>query len=63
MKLKLIRNDTQGSVLVEAAITFPLSILLVFGIVLGSLAMWIEIGLRHGVEMAARCASVNDAAI
>jgi Flp pilus assembly protein TadG len=63
MKLKLIRDDTQGSILVEAAVTMPLFILLTFGITQAGLLFWVWAGLQHGVEMAARCASVSDAAI
>ncbi len=62
MKLKRIRNDTRGSTLVEYALTFPLFILLIFGIAQAGLVFWTYIGLQHGVEMAARCASINDAA-
>jgi Flp pilus assembly protein TadG len=62
MKLKLIRDDTQGSTLVEFTLTLPIFLLLMFGIVQAGLLLWTQVGLQHGVEMAARCASVNYAA-
>jgi Flp pilus assembly protein TadG len=63
MKLKLIRDDTRGGTIVEYAVTMPLFLLLTFGLVQGGLLFWTQIGLQHGVEMAARCASVNYAAL
>jgi Flp pilus assembly protein TadG len=59
MKAKCIHADTQGAVLVEAAITLPLFILTIFIVVELGLLIWTQAGLQHGVEMAARCASVN----
>lgn len=59
MKPKRILADAQGAVLVEAAITLPLFILTIFTIVELGLLIWTQAGLQHGVELAARCASVN----
>jgi Flp pilus assembly protein TadG len=53
----------RGSVSVESALTMPLFLLLTFGLAQAGLLLWTQIGLQHGVEMAARCASINDAAI
>jgi Flp pilus assembly protein TadG len=59
MKLKLIRDDTRGATLVEFSVTLPFFLLLTFGLVQAGLLLWTQLGLQHGVEMAARCASVN----
>src|SRR4249920_469420 len=59
MIVKLIRDDTQGSTLVEYTLTIPLFLLLMFGLVQAGLLLFTYSGLQHGVERAARCASVN----
>jgi Flp pilus assembly protein TadG len=59
MMLRQIYRDTRGATAVEFAMTAPVFIAMLFGIIqLGSL-LWTQLGLQHGVEMAARCASVN----
>lgn len=52
------RDDT-GSSAVEFALTVPVFILFVFGVIEAGLLFWSQIGLQHGAEMAARCATVN----
>jgi TadE-like protein len=59
MKLKQIRDDTRGNSLVEFTVTLPLFLLLMFGLVQAGLLLYTQNGLQHGVEVAARCASVN----
>ena len=59
MKLKQIRDDTRGNALVEFTFTFPFFLLLMFGLVQAGLLLYTQNGLQHGVEVAARCASVN----
>lgn len=59
MKLKLLRDDTRGGALVEAAVTMPLFLSLTWGIIEAGLLLWTYAGLQHGVEVATRCASVN----
>ena len=49
--------------IVENTITMLVFVLLTMGITQVGLIMWSAVGLEHGVEMAARCASVSDAAI
>lgn len=56
-------HDEWGGALVEFTAVLPLLILLTFGVVQAGLILWIKVGLQHGVEMAARCASVSDTAI
>jgi Flp pilus assembly protein TadG len=56
--LKFCRN-TEGVTAVEFAITAPVFLMVIFGILeLGAL-LWTQLGLQHGTEMAARCARVN----
>ena len=59
MKLKQMRDDTRGATLVEFTFTFPFFLLLMFGLVQAGLLLYTQAGLQHGVEAAARCASVN----
>ena len=61
--IRRIIRDEQGSVIVENTITMLVFVLLTMGITQAGLIMWSAVGLEHGVEMAARCASVSDAAI
>ena len=62
MKPKQIWDDTRGATLVEFTVTFPFFLLLTFGLVQAALLLYTQSGLQHGVEVAARCASVNYAA-
>jgi Flp pilus assembly protein TadG len=59
MSLTRLAGDTRGSTSVELAITVPLFMMLTFGIIEAGWMMWDLVGLQHGVEMAARCASVR----
>ena len=59
MTLKQIRDDTWGGTIIEFTVTFPLFLLLMFGLVQAGLLLFTQAGLQHGVERAARCASVN----
>jgi Flp pilus assembly protein TadG len=59
MKLKQIRDDIRGNALVEFTVTLPLFSLIMFGVGQAGLLLYTQNGLQHGVEVAARCASVN----
>jgi len=59
MMLRAVGRDTKGSAALEFALTAPLFFALVFGVIEAGLMVWVKLGLQHGVEMAARCASVN----
>jgi Flp pilus assembly protein TadG len=59
MNLKRLPGDTCGGTAVEFALTVPLFLMLTFGIIEAGWMMWNMVGLQHGVEMAARCASVT----
>jgi Flp pilus assembly protein TadG len=63
MKLRQLNRDERGAALVEFSVVLPLWLSLTFGIVQAGLMLWAQIGLQHGVEMAARCASLSDIAI
>jgi Flp pilus assembly protein TadG len=52
-------GDVRGATAVEFAMTAPLFLALLFAVVEGSLILWTQLGLQHGTESAARCASVN----
>lgn len=59
MKLRQIWDDQRGSSLVEFTVTLPLFLLVTFGLLQAGLLLFTQAGLQHGVEAAARCASVN----
>jgi hypothetical protein len=59
MKIKQIWDDTYGSSIVEFTVTLPLFLLTTFGLLQAGLLLYTQAGLQHGVEAAARCASVN----
>jgi Flp pilus assembly protein TadG len=63
MIVRQLFRDTDGASLLEFAVTAPLFFLLLFGVIQAGLMLWTQMGLQHGVEMAARCASVSDIAI
>ncbi|QOZ49056.1 hypothetical protein XH89_33090 [Bradyrhizobium sp. CCBAU 53340] len=43
----------------EFALTAPVFFLFIFGIIEAGLMFWTQLGIQHGAEMAARCATVN----
>jgi Flp pilus assembly protein TadG len=59
VKLAKIWRDQQGASAVEFALIAPVFFLFIFGIIAFGLLFWTQIGLQHGAEMAARCASIN----
>jgi Flp pilus assembly protein TadG len=59
VKLAGIWRDQRGASAVEFAILAPVFFLLIFGIIAFGLVFWTQVGLQHGAEMAARCASIN----
>lgn len=52
-------RDNRGASALEFALTAPVFLLLIFGIIAFGLLLWTQLGLQHGTEMAARCATVN----
>jgi Flp pilus assembly protein TadG len=61
MKHTVLFRDCRGAVLVEYAITLPIYLLLIFGALEAGLMMWTQVGLQHGAELAARCATTAQA--
>ena len=59
MIVKRIWDDTRGGALVEFTVMLPLFLALMFGLVQAGTLLFTQSGLQHGVERAARCASVN----
>ena len=59
MKFTRIWRDDSGATALEFALTAPVFFLFLFGIIEFGLLFWTQLGLQHGTEMAARCASVN----
>jgi len=62
MNLKSLRDDIRGNAIVEFAVSLPIFFLWMFGAMQVGLMMWAQVGLQHGVEAAAQCASLSDAA-
>lgn len=52
-------RDIRGTTAVEFALTAPLFFMIVMGIIMFGMAVWVQVGLQHGAEMAARCATVD----
>ena len=52
-------SDERGATILEFALTVPIFFALLFGIIGGGLLLWMQLGLQHGAERAARCAGVN----
>ena len=61
MKLSKILRDQSGTTALEFALTAPVFFLFIFGVIEVGLLFWTQIGMQHGAEMAARCASINAA--
>jgi len=59
VKAAAIWRDERGTTALEFALTAPAFFLFLFGIIGLGLMFWTQIGLQHGAEMAARCASIN----
>lgn len=59
MKLTALWRDSRGASALEFALTAPAFFLFIFGIIECGLLFWTQLGIQHGSEMAARCATVN----
>jgi Flp pilus assembly protein TadG len=59
MRVAQLRSDVRGASAVEFALTVPILLMLVVGVVQFGVMLWAQFGLQHAVEMAARCASIN----
>ena len=52
-------RDTKATTAVEFGITAPVFVMVIFGVLECGTLLWTKLGLQHGAQMAARCASVN----
>jgi Flp pilus assembly protein TadG len=59
VKLTTMWQDDRGTSALEFAMTAPVFFLFLFGIIEFGLLFWTQLGLQHGTEMAARCATVS----
>ncbi|GLR85114.1 TadE/TadG family type IV pilus assembly protein [Bradyrhizobium iriomotense] len=59
MKFTTIWRDNRAATALEFALTAPVFFLFIFGIIEFGLLFWTQLGLQHGTQMAARCATVN----
>ncbi|WP_271613660.1 TadE/TadG family type IV pilus assembly protein [Bradyrhizobium sp. CCBAU 51627] len=59
MRIAAIWADNRATSALEFALTAPVFFLFLFGIIEFGLLFWTQLGLQHGTEMAARCATVN----
>jgi len=59
MRLHRVIKDKTGTAAIEFAMTSWVYVMLLMAIIEGSFALWIQAGIQHGSEMAARCASVD----
>jgi Flp pilus assembly protein TadG len=59
VKFANVWRDERGTSALEFAMTAPVFFLFLFGVIETGLLFWTQIGLQHGAEMAARCATVN----
>jgi TadE-like protein len=62
MRLREIRRDARGASAVEFGLTGPIFFAVLIGLIEAGLLLWAQVGLQHGVGMAARYASVTAAA-
>lgn len=52
-------RDTKATTAVEFGITAPVFVMVIFGVLESGTLLWTKLGLQHGTQMAARCASIN----
>ena len=59
MNIFRIIDDNRGASAVEFALTAPVFFVMLFAVIDGGLLLWTQVGLQHGAEAAARCASID----
>jgi Flp pilus assembly protein TadG len=59
MSIRRMLGNARGSTAVEFAAVAPLFFMLICGVIEGALLVWTQVGLQHGAQAAARCATVN----
>ena len=58
-RVRRLLGDVGGSSIIEFGLTAPVYFLVAIGVIEAGLMLWTQLGLQHGVEAGARCASVN----
>ena len=59
MSFARLHSAENGTATIEFGLTAPAFFALVFSIVSAGLLLWAQLGIQHGAEMAARCASIG----
>jgi len=59
MSIARMLGNVRGTAAIEFAMVAPLFFMLLCGIIEGGLLTWTQVGLQHGAQAAARCASIN----
>jgi Flp pilus assembly protein TadG len=59
VKLATIWRDRSGASALEFGLIAPVFFLFIFTIIELGLLLWTQLGMQHGVALAARCASIN----
>lgn len=57
--LRRLCPDVRGASAVEFALTAPVLFAILLAVCEGGMLAWTQLGLQHGAEMAARCATFN----
>ena len=58
-RIRSLRKNESGATALQFALTAPLFIALLFGVVEIGIALWTQFGLQYGVAAAARCAAID----
>lgn len=59
MKLARAWSDVRGTAAIEFGLTAPIFFMMLFGLIVCAMLLWTQVGLQHGAEMAARCATID----
>jgi len=59
VKLAALWRDRRGTSALEFGLIAPLFFAFLIGVIETGLLLWTQVGLQHGAEVAARCATVN----
>jgi Flp pilus assembly protein TadG len=59
MSIRALIKSNDGTSALEFGLTAPVFFMLLISVFEVARLMWTQVGLQHGTEMAARCASIN----
>ncbi len=59
MRLLRFLSDVRAAAAIEFGVTAPAFVVVVFAVIEACFMLWTQFSLQHGVEMGARCGSVN----